>query len=81
MSFTVKELLAKQDGKLDAILISLASKADRTEVEQLRREMTTLTKISDEREGAAQYRAFAIPLAVTLLLGLNGFQLFAQYIH
>ena len=42
VSYSVKELLAKQDGKLDTILLTLTSKADREEMAGVERRVTAL---------------------------------------
>jgi hypothetical protein len=42
VTFTVKELLARIEGKIDALTVTLALKADRTDVADLNQRVTKL---------------------------------------
>ena len=55
ISYSVKELLAKQDGKLDTILLTLTSKADREEMAGVERRVTALEvqSVTQERVNKA----------------------------
>lgn len=57
ISFTVKELLAKMDTKLDAIVARLDEKADAHDLEQLEARVGALERTAATEQELAAYRA------------------------
>lgn len=67
VTYTVKELLAKLDGKLDGIIITIGQKADRHDVESL---ASRVTLLEAERSGNRALRDFfrwALPVVAILV--------------
>lgn len=52
VSYSVKELLARQDGKLDSILIALNTKAERNDLSELSGRVTVLERTDSKQEGS-----------------------------
>lgn len=55
VSYSVKELLAKIEGKIDGVIITIGQKAERHDVEMLGRRVTAL---ETERDGTRAVRDF-----------------------
>jgi hypothetical protein len=69
VSYSVKELLARQDGKLDTIIMGLNAKAERTEVAALEQRVLGLERgqSSSKGESSALWRVAPLLLAVGTL--------------
>lgn len=66
VSYTVKELLARQDGKLDTILLTLHAKADKTELAALEQRVLGLERTDFRQEGKESLWWKAGPFLVSL---------------
>jgi hypothetical protein len=67
VSYTVKELLARQDGKLDSIILGLAQKADKTELDNLRGRVDVLAQSQSIQSGASGFLWKALPLIISAI--------------
>jgi hypothetical protein len=65
VSFTVKELLARQDGKLDTITLLLNSKAEKTEVAALEGRIMSLERTDSKQSGSQSLFWRAMPLIIS----------------
>jgi hypothetical protein len=66
VSYTVKELLARQDGKLDTIILTLNAKAEKTELAALEQRVLGLERSDSRSEGGVSLFWKAGPLLVSL---------------
>ena len=67
ITFTVKELLARQDTKLDTIILTLGSKADRLDTERINARLDSLERGEARQQGSTGYARWAIPVLLSLL--------------
>ena len=75
VSYSVKELLARQDGKLDAILLTLGGKAEHSDMLALATRVEVLERADSAHVGTMRLTRWAIP--VLLSLASFGVALFA----
>ena len=68
ITFTVKELLARQDGKLDTIILTLHAKADKTDLAALEQRVLGLERTDSKQEGSN----YLFWRGATLLVSLAG---------
>ena len=68
ISYTVKELLARQDGKLDTIILSLNEKATTTALAALEQRVLGLERTDSKQEGSN----YLFWRGATLLISLAG---------
>ena len=72
VSYTVKELLARQDGKLDTIILTLASKADRSDLDKVEGRVGTLEALAAQQQGSSGFSRWAVPVLISLIaVGLS----------
>ena len=64
VSYTVKELLARQDGKLDSIIMSLSGKAEKSEVDRISVRMDIVERTQASSTGSANTLWRFAPLLV-----------------
>ena len=88
VSYTVKELLAKLDGKVDTIILALGSKADKAELAEVERRVLALEKQTETQvrvnealqvNSAANFTRREKFIGVALALLAVGFQIYAQF--
>ena len=65
ISYTIKELLARQDIKLDTIIVEIRSKADRHEVDQLANRVSALEVTSALTKGGSNMARWVVPILVS----------------
>jgi hypothetical protein len=69
VTFTVKELLARVDGKIDSLLIAVAQKADKHDLERL---VERVVKLEAEDRARSELSTFQRWLIGTVVVGLIG---------
>jgi hypothetical protein len=62
VSYSVKELLAKIEGKLDGVIITIGQKADRHDVEQLDRRVSDLETSDRSDQAVRDFFRWLIPV-------------------
>ena len=67
VSFTVKELLARQDGKLDTILLQLQGKAEQSALDKLDGRVSSLELMQAQTRGTSNYARWVLPLVISLV--------------
>ena len=67
ISFTIKELLARQDLKLDTIIVEIRDKADRHEMDQLAGRISALEVIAATLKGSSSMARWVAPIIVSAL--------------
>lgn len=72
ISYSVKDILSRVEGKLDAALIAIATKADHSEMVKLAERVAHLELIEEHREAAAkwhtEWKRWLIPTILSALL-------------
>lgn len=69
VSYSVKELLAKLDGKIDGLFMALGSKADKEELVELEKQVAEL-KLEAARSGGGREWAWRVAIAAPGLASL-----------
>ena len=67
VSYSVKELLARQDGKLDSILLTINAKADKADVDGLAGRVTAVENMQAQQKGTSNFARWAVPVFLSLL--------------
>lgn len=67
VSFTVKELLARQDGKLDTIILTLAAKAERGDLDRLSGRVEALERGAASQQGSSGYARWVVPVLISIV--------------
>ena len=67
ITFTVKELLARQDTKLDTIILTLGTKADRLDIDHIHQRLDSLERAAAAQQGSTGYARWAIPVLLSLI--------------
>ena len=65
ISFTIKELLARQDLKLDTIIVEIRDKADRHEMNQLSGRVSALEMVVATAKGGSSMARWIVPILVS----------------
>ena len=66
VTFTVKELLARQDGKLDSILIQLSGKAEKAELDRQGIRLDIVERTQANTAGAQSSIRWILPWLISL---------------
>ena len=79
VTFTVKELLARQDGKLDSILIQLSGKAEKAELDRVGIRLDIVERVQAGAAGAQSSIRWVLPWLISIAaVGLALFERFAK---
>ena len=66
VTFTVKELLARQDGKLDSILIQLSGKAEKAELDRVGIRLDMVERTQANTAGAQSSIRWLLPWLISV---------------
>lgn len=66
VSFTIKELLARQDVKLDTIIVEIRNKADRTDLDRLTGRVEALERGAAVSSSTSSLTRWVVPVLISL---------------
>lgn len=67
VAYTVKELVARLDAKLDTIILTLAAKADKVDVDTLAGRVTAVENMQAQSRGSSTFVRWATPVVLSIL--------------